>query len=59
MPVNKKLLAEETRALRHAPVILDLNQRKIQPLPTVFAIFNLLERIVALPDGRASDTEKF
>ena len=28
MPVNKKLLAEETRALRHAPVILDLNQRR-------------------------------
>jgi len=32
MPVNKKLLADETRALRHAPVILDLNQRKIVEL---------------------------
>src|SRR5438552_15873442 len=32
MPFKKKLLSDETRALRHAPVILNPNQRKIVEL---------------------------
>jgi len=32
MPVNKKLLADEIRALRHAPVVLNRNQRKVVEL---------------------------
>src|SRR5437870_12886557 len=32
MPVNKRLLADETHALRHAPVVLNRNQRKVVEL---------------------------